>query len=192
MSGTAEHDWMFVSLAEKFRLDVAVRHAAIMTLETYCSFRKFHEALRHLRPMRPMAAFTSIISYSCIAGVRSLIAGVTHVLYRIGRPAVRRTLPARLLMAGQAESGGLIGFHQKLSYRWIGIFPVRIMTARTLDLSAAIQAHGVARCRVQDLGTQAWQKAEGMVIGKCLIAAHIRCRGSRQGISRALHEGNAA
>src|SRR5580765_7408027 len=69
MNGRRQQHGMFVSLTEKVSLDVAACHCSVMALETDVLFHILDQPLCHLGRMRTMAAFTSIVSYSCIAGM---------------------------------------------------------------------------------------------------------------------------
>ncbi len=183
---------VFIGLAKKIGLDVARGDRAVMALEADIFFQIFHQPLRHLWRVRTMAALTTVVPDSRVAGMRALRLRITHIGGRVGRDIVGRIVPARLLMASQTERRGLIGFDQEFAGGRIGVFTVRIMAADALQLAAFVEAHRVGHWRVLYLGPSARNKTKRMVVGEGLVAGQVRSRIGGQSVAVALRKCNAA
>src|SRR5580765_7213453 len=123
---------MSIGLAGKLCLDVAAGNRTIMALETDALFRLLHQALRHLRRVRTMATFATVVSYPGVAGMSALHLRVAAIFGRIGRKVVRGSVPADLLMASKANRRRLVGLHQELAGDGVGVFFMRIVATVAL------------------------------------------------------------
>src|SRR5690349_22801756 len=106
---------MFVCFAGELGLDIFACDRTIVTLEADALFRLLHQPLRHLRRVRAMATFATIISYPGVAGMSALDLRIAAIFGWVGRKVVHRSLPADFLMAGKAHRRGLVGLHQELA-----------------------------------------------------------------------------
>ena len=139
-----------------------------------------------------MAAFTAIISDAGVASMSALVLRVSHISNGIRWPAVRRTFPSELLVAGETQRRCLIGFDQELAHDRIDVFPVRIMAGGALHFSAAIQVYRIKWRGVPNFSAHARHKAERMVIHRRSMARQIRRRTGGQPETIALYKFNRA